>query len=405
MEISKLVSAFSPEENQCAVSVVIPSFNSAKFLPGLFDYLLTQPLQDIEVIVADDGSTDNTREVVEGRMEKDARVHYCYQTNSGAGIARNLGLSNARGKYVICLDADDLYEVNMLEKLYQTAEKFSAEVVICNFRREDFWLHETVPDLGFRDLPVNQVFCMRDQLRANPRSIYADRPSNNLYLRKKVLENGVGYSGTRAGNDLFFTHVQMLSADRIVCIPDNLLTVRRFLSDHSITSTRLAHLDDTVRALEQLFDWHETHFQNDSAVTENLIRRSCFSLSYNSNFGYSEAYIDEIRRMFSREIWRKQKAERIRFMIGIDFRTVRAKMDEVTDRLPTLDGDEKKAAENQLLMLKGKYANYCWINALTDELMDRKIRFADVTAVRRASGKVIKPLVKVKHALMGKHGS
>ena len=90
------------------VSIVIPCYNYGLFISQTLDCLLTQSYQNWEAIIIDDGSTDNTRQVVDGYLRKDPRFIYIYQLNQGLSASRNTGLNNANGSYVQFLDADDL---------------------------------------------------------------------------------------------------------------------------------------------------------------------------------------------------------------------------------------------------------------------------------------------------------
>lgn len=101
-------------------SVVIPAYNYASYLKGAIDSVLSQTFTELEVIVVDDGSTDNTREIV--AEYTDRRVRYVHQTNAGLSAARNTGIRNARAPYVGFLDADDQW---LPELLQRCLEKFS----------------------------------------------------------------------------------------------------------------------------------------------------------------------------------------------------------------------------------------------------------------------------------------
>ena len=95
------------------VSVIIPTYNFSSALSNTVNSVLQQTEPDFEIIVVDDGSTDNTREAVKGI--KDHRVRYFYKDNGGTSSARNYGLSRARGDYIAFLDHDDLWPENYLE--------------------------------------------------------------------------------------------------------------------------------------------------------------------------------------------------------------------------------------------------------------------------------------------------
>lgn len=117
------------------VSVVIPMFNSAKFIPQTLESLLYQTMPDFEVVVVDDCSTDNSVEVVESYAERfGGRLHVVrLRENTGTpGLPRNVGIQFARGKYIAFLDSDDLFTKTALEELSTLAEKFQADVVHMN---------------------------------------------------------------------------------------------------------------------------------------------------------------------------------------------------------------------------------------------------------------------------------
>lgn len=90
------------------VSIVVPSYNYAHFLPETIESALSQTHANIEIIIIDDGSTDNTREVAEQLLQQDARIQYVHQVNQGLSAARNTGIKHASGEFVVFLDADDL---------------------------------------------------------------------------------------------------------------------------------------------------------------------------------------------------------------------------------------------------------------------------------------------------------
>lgn len=99
------------------VSVIIPTYNYGKYVQRAIDSVLSQSFRDFEIIVVDDGSTDNTEEIIEKHFKN--KVRYYYQKNSGAPSARNHGLSFSKGEYVVFLDADDRLMKNALESRYR----------------------------------------------------------------------------------------------------------------------------------------------------------------------------------------------------------------------------------------------------------------------------------------------
>lgn len=106
------------------VSVIIPVYNTEKYLSACLDSVLNQTFKDFEIIVVDDGSTDGTPRILEEYAARDARIRLIRQANSGKpSVARNTGIRSAIGSYITFLDADDLYEQNKLKREYELLER------------------------------------------------------------------------------------------------------------------------------------------------------------------------------------------------------------------------------------------------------------------------------------------
>lgn len=100
---------------QPLVSIIIPAYNYALYLPECVESVLKQTYSNWECIIIDDGSTDNTKQVAEKLCNTDKRIYYFLQKNSGPTVARNFGLSKAKGEFIQFIDADDLIESKKLE--------------------------------------------------------------------------------------------------------------------------------------------------------------------------------------------------------------------------------------------------------------------------------------------------
>ena len=97
------------------LSIIIPCFNSGKYISSTLDMLTHQKLDDCEVIIVNDGSTDNTSEICQGYTEKYANIKIIDKENEGVSVARNIGIEKSNGKYVYFLDSDDTLEPQTLE--------------------------------------------------------------------------------------------------------------------------------------------------------------------------------------------------------------------------------------------------------------------------------------------------
>lgn len=111
------------------ISVIVPVYNVAKYLERCLESILSQSFKDFEIICVNDGSTDNSLEILQQYAKKDKRVKIINQKNSGAGYSRNIGINAALGNYLSFIDADDWIDELFLEKVYHLAEVSSADII------------------------------------------------------------------------------------------------------------------------------------------------------------------------------------------------------------------------------------------------------------------------------------
>ena len=116
------------------ISIVIPIYNAEDHLQRCVDSVLNQTEKNIEIILVDDGSKDNSIEICKNYLNQDKRVQLIHQENSGVSAARNRGIEQACGEYIGFIDSDDWIEPNMYECLLREANQASADIVICDAR-------------------------------------------------------------------------------------------------------------------------------------------------------------------------------------------------------------------------------------------------------------------------------
>ena len=114
------------------VSIVIPVYNVEKYIERCLKSILNQTLDSIEVIVIDDGSTDNSGKICDEFSTKYKNVKTFHKRNGGVSSARNLGISIAKGEYIGFVDPDDFIHVNMYKELYENAKKVNSDIAICS---------------------------------------------------------------------------------------------------------------------------------------------------------------------------------------------------------------------------------------------------------------------------------
>lgn len=243
--------------NECniKVSVVVPIYNAELFLHECIDSILSQSLTEFELICVDDGSIDNSVSIIEKYISLDKRVILLKQNHKFAGEARNKGLSIAKGKYIIFLDADDFFNNKMLEDLYIKAEQTSADIVLFGGARYDnqkktytiekSWLKtagiENTEVFSRVDYPMGYL------LITNP------APWTKFFNRGFILEKDIRFQGLHNANDLYFTMLAMSCADRVTYI-DQCYVNYRININTNIQNTKKNHPLDFYTALRKLYE-------------------------------------------------------------------------------------------------------------------------------------------------------
>ena len=185
------------------VSIIVPLYNSEKYIASTIKSIKNQDSQDWELLLIDDGSTDNTKAICKTFVENDTRIKYYKQPkNLGASEARNTGIQKALGEYLAFVDSDDVIEPNFVSKLVKTAEKHNADVVWCNY-------YEVFPNNQTKrvhNLCPNKILNIKEAL-----SFFLTEKEglgsmwNKLYRREFIVQNDISLNINRVhGEDWEF---------------------------------------------------------------------------------------------------------------------------------------------------------------------------------------------------------
>jgi glycosyltransferase involved in cell wall biosynthesis len=206
-----------------SISVIVPVYNSEKYLKQCLDSILNQTFKNFELILVDDGSTDESLKIIENYALRDERISVVKQTNMYAGAARNKGLSVAKGKYVIFLDSDDFFKLRMLEILFKEAEKYNAQIVQCWSYKYD---NKTKRIYKYRKIVKKTSLVSADKLGRNIFSICSAVPWDKLILRTFLVDSGLKYLEIQNDEDEYFNRMIVALADRIVLVKKRLIYYR-----------------------------------------------------------------------------------------------------------------------------------------------------------------------------------
>jgi len=216
------------------VSVIIPVYNAERFLRGCLNSVIKQSLREIEIICVDDASTDGSPTILSVYAKLDKRVKVLTQeSTSYAGVARNRGMAEALGEYLVFWDADDFFEPDALERMYLQCKKDAADVCVCSGRIYDMITHQLVSSkyyLNLSQLPPALPFAAQEHpdnafLLTNP------APWNKMFRKEFVENEGISFQGLRSSNDVAFVYTAIAMAQRITAVDRILINYRSKTTD------------------------------------------------------------------------------------------------------------------------------------------------------------------------------
>lgn len=237
------------------VSVIIPVYNVEPYLKQCMDSVVGQTLKDIEIICVDDGSTDNSLDILREYAAEDSRIQIIEQKNAGAGAARNNGMRYATGKYLSFLDSDDFFEPRMLEKAYDLAEKDQADFVAYKSDQYHTDKNQFVPVnwvIRENEIPPYYPFNHR-QMTGNVFKVFVGWAWDKLFLKEFVDKYHLTFQEQRTSNDMLFVFSAVALAKKISVVPVVLAHQRRDAKD-SLSKTRENSWDCFYHALTALRD-------------------------------------------------------------------------------------------------------------------------------------------------------
>lgn len=200
------------------ISVIMPIYNAVEYLRCALDSVVCQTLSEIEIICIDDGSTDRSLDVLKEFQKSDERVRVFTENNAGPSIARNKGLSRARGEFVIFLDADDFYEPTLLEKLYNEATEQELDIVISKFDIYNERKAKFEPNISSDH---SEIFHTNSVVSVSefPDFIFQCTSGyvwNKLYRRSFIMDNQLSFDPeVRVFEDTYFVMTSLAVSNRV----------------------------------------------------------------------------------------------------------------------------------------------------------------------------------------------
>lgn len=268
------------------VSIIVPIYNVEQYLKACLDTLVNQTLQDIEIICVNDGSPDNSADIVRKYMQADSRIKLIEQENRGLSGARNAGLKVAKGEYVYFMDSDDWLEHDAMDVCYQKAIRGNVDVVLfdalsfvdgvekCSEEiQNDYDRSKRLQSYANQVMPAKQLFKQMVQTGAMRASACL-----NFIRRDLLVKNGLNFEDGLIHEDELFTPQLYALANTMMYIPQ-MFFHRRVRLGSIMTSVKIEKtLESLSHIIGELCAFAKSHFG-----VRQLIYLRCYELAVHAN--------------------------------------------------------------------------------------------------------------------------
>ena len=282
-------------QNNPLVSIIVPIYNMGSQLKTAIKYILGQTYKNLEIVLVDDGSDDNTYDVCLELSREDKRIKCVRQQNMGSGPARNNGIKNANGKYVYFPDADDEMSENLIECAVSKLEKYNCDLAVFGFR----FVYENAPDKVVRRLDdvVMTGECVRekyqDHIPTREEVGIQGAPWNKVFRLDYIKKNNIEYPSLRRHQDDVFIMRYVDIMERVIFIDEILYTYHandkkktfsKFPKDYFDIVSKL-----TAYRIEYIYGWNKENREALSTICRYFVDGTCTALmfTFNPNHGYT----------------------------------------------------------------------------------------------------------------------
>lgn len=241
------------------VSVLVPIYNVEEYLERCLQSICEQTLHDIEILCINDGSTDSSKSIIEEFQQKDFRVKLIDKVNTGYGNSMNVGLDYATGKYIAIVESDDFIESDMLERLYDIAEKHFVDIVKSNYYSYAYnnGKEKNIYENIYESIALNEIFCPihKPQFFWGTQAIWSA-----LYSRSFLVSNNIRFNETPGASyqDISFAFQTYACAERVILIPD------------AFYHYRIDNANSSIKSPDKIFSACDELQKIDTFISENF---------------------------------------------------------------------------------------------------------------------------------------
>lgn len=258
----------SPSAAEPTLSIVIPAFNVEMWIDETLRSILSQGIDAMEVIVVDDGSTDGTSAALRAWQERDERVKVVASGGVGGGSARNLGVTTARGRYLLFSDADDIVPRGAYKKLVEQLERSGSDIAAGRFLK--FSSNRTWDPT--QNWPVYKTLVEGTTLRESPALIRGRAVWNKMFRRDFWMSHEFAFPDVPRSNDIFPMTAAMNRAAAIDILPDVVYLYRERPGSRSMTAQAATYGGVSSYLTQELRCARELRLSDDNPISRTYGR-------------------------------------------------------------------------------------------------------------------------------------
>lgn len=243
------------------VSVIIPCYNSAKFIAETLDSVLKQTYKNLEIILVNDGSSDNLEEVIKPYLSENKNIFYFKQDNKGVAAARNTGAKNAKGDYFLFLDSDDLIDPSYLEKCTEVLNNqenvkavYSNAWIFSTLDKKNKYKKLKFPQYNFRLLLLENIIPTRALIRSTD------------FYEINMFDESFGFLEDW---DLWINLLK--NGGEAILLPETLSYYREREDNSSLTDYMTDNPDKSRKWKQKLYEKHKSYYINEFGTTIDLL--------------------------------------------------------------------------------------------------------------------------------------
>ena len=281
------------KKDNLKISIIVPIYNTSKYLKKCIDSLINQTYENIEIILLNDGSTDDSAKII--KEYKDKRIKYIEKDNEGIGKTRNLGIKKATGDYLMFIDSDDYIDLTCCEKFIKCANKTSADLIVSDFYKEYENENSRLELIKIKDFDVSSLKDNPDLLL-----IINPGPCNKIYKKSLIDNNNIIYNEDYKYEDSPFVIESINKANKIAKLNE----VLSYYCIHGNSETTVR--DKRVFDILKIIDIIRNKLKDEKYLEENLNK---FTVDLLTNYTIQQRYQSnrKIRNRFIDEAFKYMK--------------------------------------------------------------------------------------------------